>query len=503
MPTPSYGFFTLMIALLSLTARPAVVSSEQGTPRSPQAIPGYTTTTVSAATFRAQPLARHMILTTFGDRLATSTQEARQLPLPNILEGTTLKLVDTRGVDGYANLFFVSPKQVNWVMPDWVANGPVKLTLTSGDGTVSTGELSVENVAPGLFTANASGEGAPAAVVVRVAPGESQTAVPVAQCGTLPGSCLPLHLDLSSDDDAILLLFGTGIRNGKVVSARVGGREADVLAAQAQGTFVGLDQVNVRIPRGPVGAGDVPVELAVDGKPSNVVTIAVGPPRHQLTSVSPQTSTPGQTLPAFTLNGSNLTGVNQVRFYPPDGVSATEVVASAASVTARVSIAATAAPGVRLVCALSSAGRSNCLPFRIEQGGTGASGQAPRIANFRGGVIPAGGVLSFCTGGKCYYAYPWDFDFEDPDGDIVYRKDATQGNARLRIELTSAGKRCTVVDGPDESLDHAGKQKGTVKFSTFLPVRWGNYGYSYAVTLFDAAGHASNTLTGPVNGACE
>ena len=129
-------------------------------------------------------------------------------------------------------------------------------------------------------------------------------------------------------------------------------------------------------------------------------------------------------------------------------------------------------------------------------------GAPPLISNWRDGVIPAGSMISFGSGGKTYYIYPWEFEFEDADGDITTVKGATQGNARLRIQLTSPEKSCTVVDGPDASLNHAGETKGTVKFSTYLPVQWGKYGYSYSVTLFDAAGRASNSLTGPVNGAC-
>jgi len=129
-------------------------------------------------------------------------------------------------------------------------------------------------------------------------------------------------------------------------------------------------------------------------------------------------------------------------------------------------------------------------------------GAPPLISSWRDGVIPAGSIISFGSGGKTYYVYPWDFDFEDADGDITYVKGATQGNARVRIQLTSPEKSCTILDGPDASLNHAGETKGTVKFSTYLPVQWGQYGYSYSVTLFDAAGRASNTLTGPVIGAC-
>jgi uncharacterized protein (TIGR03437 family) len=43
------------------------------------------------------------------------------------------------------------------------------------------------------------------------------------------------------------------------------------LYAGAQGSFAGLDQVNVRLARSLVGRGEVDVSLTVDGKPANTV----------------------------------------------------------------------------------------------------------------------------------------------------------------------------------------------------------------------------------------
>ena len=45
--------------------------------------------------------------------------------------------------------------------------------------------------------------------------------------------------------------------------------------AGAQGFFVGLDQVNVKIPRSLIGRGEVNLELIVDGKAANVLKAAV------------------------------------------------------------------------------------------------------------------------------------------------------------------------------------------------------------------------------------
>jgi uncharacterized protein (TIGR03437 family) len=76
----------------------------------------------------------------------------------------------------------------------------------------------------------------------------------------------------------VLVLYGTGIRfrqpNG-VVTATIGGVNAPVQYAGDQGQFVGLDQVNIEIPRSLRGSGLVDVIVTVDGKITNTLKIHV------------------------------------------------------------------------------------------------------------------------------------------------------------------------------------------------------------------------------------
>ena len=57
--------------------------------------------------------------------------------------------------------------------------------------------------------------------------------------------------------------------------ARLGAVNAEVLYAGAQGDLVGLDQVNVRVPRALIGRGEVELEMTLDGKPTNTVRVAI------------------------------------------------------------------------------------------------------------------------------------------------------------------------------------------------------------------------------------
>jgi uncharacterized protein (TIGR03437 family) len=74
------------------------------------------------------------------------------------------------------------------------------------------------------------------------------------------------------------LLFGTGIRGRSglpAVRLTLDGANVPVDYAGAQSEFAGLDQVNAGpIPRSFAGRGETAVELTVDAKPANIVTIS-------------------------------------------------------------------------------------------------------------------------------------------------------------------------------------------------------------------------------------
>jgi uncharacterized protein (TIGR03437 family) len=134
-------------------------------------------------------------------------------------------------------------------------------------------------VAPGVFSANANGSGVAAATAVRVAANGFQTPVGVFQCDSNGKYCTPARMDLGAATDTIVVTFyGTGIRNRSALSAvqcSIGGVNAPVLFAGPQGTFVGLDQVNVQLPVALKGRGELDVLLTVDGQSANTVTIGV------------------------------------------------------------------------------------------------------------------------------------------------------------------------------------------------------------------------------------
>jgi uncharacterized protein (TIGR03437 family) len=220
---------------------------------------------VSAASFVGPGVAPESIATAFGDQLSPATAEAAATPLPTSLAGFTLTVRDSRGIERPAPLFYISPSQVKFVVPAGSAAGQATVAVFNGPVLRSTARIQVDPVAPALFTRNATGSGLAAALATRVGADGREVPLDIAA------------LDFGVEGDAVYLsLYGTGIRGRSTltaVSVTIGGANARVDYAGAQPTYVGLDQVNVLVPRELAKRGDLDVVLTVDGRPANVVRV--------------------------------------------------------------------------------------------------------------------------------------------------------------------------------------------------------------------------------------
>lgn len=235
--------------------------------------------TVSAASFSGTELAAETIASAFGQNLATANASAATTPLPTTLAGSTVKVRDSGGVERLAPLFFVSAGQINFQVPAGTALGTATITVTSSSGAVSIGTINIVAVTPGLFSANANGQGAAAAVGLRVQANGSQTGVDVSRLDAPTNRFVTVPIDLGpATDQVFLVMFGTGIRyrsSLNAVTAQIGGAPAQVAFAGAQGSLVGVDQVNILIPRSLIGRGEIDVVLTTDGKNSNTVRVNI------------------------------------------------------------------------------------------------------------------------------------------------------------------------------------------------------------------------------------
>jgi len=233
---------------------------------------------VSAASYLRVGLARESIVAMFGSGLANTTEGATSIPLPLSLAGVSIKVRDNRGSERDAPLFYVSPTQVNYQIPEGVFAGDATATVSRGGEAISVETINIADVAPGLFSADASGKGVAAGVALRVKT-DSQGYEMIATYDQTQNKFVAIPIDLGPESDQVFLsLFGTGWRfrsSEAAVKVTVGGVDVPVLYVGSQPTFAGLDQLNVQLPRTLAGKGEVDLVMTVDGKVANTTRINV------------------------------------------------------------------------------------------------------------------------------------------------------------------------------------------------------------------------------------
>ncbi|NDQ58486.1 MAG: hypothetical protein GZ088_15580 [Acidipila sp.] len=145
----------------------------------------------------------------------------------------------------------------------------------------------------------------------------------------------------------------------------------------------------------PLGAQNLTV--TTPGGTSTGLIFSVTPPSPTLLTINPTSGTQGQTVSNVTLAGTNLSGST---INPPTGIVVSNVVASAAQVTATFTIAINAPAGAQNVTVTSTGGTSNPVAFTINAADFtfGASPTAATVSRGQSAVttlslapVPAGG----------------------------------------------------------------------------------------------------------------
>ncbi len=240
---------------------------------------------VSSATFR-WTLGPDSIVSAFGENLAPETATATSYPAQTTLGGIRVH-VGVPPNDTLAPLTYVSPTQINYLLPD--SDGFVQIGIErvgspyvpQGIGvTVTQSVVSFYTIAAGIA----------AAYAVRAAPGGAQTPVPVFSCTS--GFCTAVPIDVSGDP-VYVSLFGTGFDTtgaGFICTTGTTETEIPVTYAGPQEQIPGLDQVNLMLPRSLAGSGTISITCqiltqtstvpglfgsTIPGPPSNPVAIAI------------------------------------------------------------------------------------------------------------------------------------------------------------------------------------------------------------------------------------
>ncbi len=203
----------------------------------------------------------------YGQNLGFVSRSTPSTNLPTTLAGISATITDATGAARPAPLIYVSPAQINLLIPAGTAPGTATVSVGASTGTVQ-----VASVAPGLFPMGATKVAA--AVATRYPnDGSAPSSVPVFDCSS--GTCVVTPIALDNKSTVYLSLYGTGIQAGTNVTCTVGGVAVPVSFAGAQSQYPGLDQVNIQLPASLQGAGTANVVVTVDSHPSNAVQIAI------------------------------------------------------------------------------------------------------------------------------------------------------------------------------------------------------------------------------------
>ncbi|HMV84014.1 MAG TPA: PKD domain-containing protein [Blastocatellia bacterium] len=239
---------------------------------------GKPASAVQASSFSSFGVAPDSIASLFGENLANGVEVAGTVPLPTSLLGTGVTVRDSAGIDRQAPLFFVSPGQINFLVPAATATGQALLIVRNGNTVAGIGAVSVPRLAPGLFTANATGQGTVAGVALRVSGGGAPVFESLSRFEN--GRVISVPLDLGPESDQVyLVIYGSGFRKRDLqaaATATIGGVNVPLLYAGEAPGFVGADQVNLGpLPRSLAGRGELDLVLTIENRPANTVKVTI------------------------------------------------------------------------------------------------------------------------------------------------------------------------------------------------------------------------------------
>jgi uncharacterized protein (TIGR03437 family) len=219
-------------------------------------LPVSVASVVNGATFQA-PVAPGALATIFGNNFAGPDTLASAVPLP-----TTINKVSVLVNGTPAPLVFVGSKQINFQIPYETMPGDASVVVNVNGNDSAATSFTVSNTAPGIFVFgdnraniqnqdhNLNDETHPAKVgsfVVIWATGLGQMDHPVPTGEATPGSPL---------SNALV-----------VPKVTIGGVNAEVSFAGLSPGFVGLAQINVKVPS--LSSGVYPVVITQGGQMSN------------------------------------------------------------------------------------------------------------------------------------------------------------------------------------------------------------------------------------------
>lgn len=183
--------------------------------------------------------------------LSTLTQQTQRQPdntFPTEVGGTSV-IVNGRT----AQLYYVSPTQLNFRVPAETEPGAAQVVVRNADGLEMRGQVRVADSAPGIFTTDGTGRG---------------------DAFYVDMNSLYCSFFMPDDGARRLQLFATGVHRATQLQVTIGGVPVTVEAVKSCRGLPGLDQINIAVPPNvlPTGGAGTLV-ISADGLSSNAVTL--------------------------------------------------------------------------------------------------------------------------------------------------------------------------------------------------------------------------------------
>lgn len=196
------------------------------------------------------------------------------------LSTVSVTLVDSIGTQRVCAVQSISLQQAICLVDSATKPGLAVVSVTSSGRPAGTGFVQVASVAPGLFSADGTGQGLASGIAISTSGAATFTA-PLATFNSVTSTWVAQPIDLEAASGGVTLqLRATGL-SGRSSSgyaiAQIAGVDVPVIGIAASTTETGVDLVQIGpLPTSLAGLGLVDVMLAVDGLAANPVLIDLG-----------------------------------------------------------------------------------------------------------------------------------------------------------------------------------------------------------------------------------
>jgi uncharacterized protein (TIGR03437 family) len=223
-------------------------------------------------------VARGGISLAYGPIMAAYDAKRETARPPASLGNISIQVTDASGVTRPAGLLWASAGwgQANFVIPKESAVGPATMTIVRGDGSRSSGNITVADTAPGFLTGQSCRGPALGSATETFRDGRTSSIAKISSCiGT---NCQTIPIAMSKSAVTRVRLIASGFRNAasiRDIEVTVAGVRVNVVSYGADND-PGVDFLTIEIPDTLRGLGETDLMSRVNGRPANAVRINLG-----------------------------------------------------------------------------------------------------------------------------------------------------------------------------------------------------------------------------------